>query len=73
MKIKQQLPLILISMVVAIVMVANNVHYWWAWSVWAVVLLAQIAVAAGLDDKLDEQNRQPYVPAHIKRQQQRDI
>ncbi|WP_396902721.1 hypothetical protein [Mycolicibacterium sp.] len=73
MKIKKQLPLILISVVVAIVMVANGVHYWWAWSVWAIVLLAQIGVAVGLDDKLNEQNQQPYVPAHIKRRQQRDI
>lgn len=64
----RQLLLVAASVLIAIMMIASNVHYWWAWAVWAVVLLAQIGVAFGLDEKLKEQPQYPHLEAALQRE-----
>lgn len=61
---RKQVGLIVISLLIAIALIAASVSYWWVWAVWSVVLLAQVAKGLALDEKIAPAR---YVPPYAAR------
>jgi hypothetical protein len=63
----KQLPLIAFSLVMLMLMVQLEIRLWWVWAVWAVVLICQIGVGLGWQEKLSDDYESP------KRRRQREL
>lgn len=67
----KQIPFILISVILGIVMLSAGVQFWWAWGIWAVVLCAQIGVGLGWHEPDDHRGRE-WAQAELARLEQED-
>lgn len=61
---RKQLPLIAISALIAVAMLAAGISQLWVWLVWAVVVASQIGVGLGWPEKLAPK---PPAPARHQR------